>query len=216
MGQMGVGGIDVIDQQALEPVLRRWVELMLDDEWGNDDAPWWYNERATLSVFAGAVWTTDGSVFEEYSVRKGKGASAYQGRADIWFRVSTGQRFIAEAKQIWPCMGSRGKDPSERLLATMEDASRQVLEVPVPADEAPLTIVFLTPWLRKSELDVVETRFQTLLDLIREAVPDANLAWAYRSAETCPVNQRPNGRFAHPGVIAVVRKACDSNLTTHT
>jgi hypothetical protein len=34
------------------------------------DLPWWYNERASISVLAGAAWGTGGLAFEEYSEDK--------------------------------------------------------------------------------------------------------------------------------------------------
>jgi hypothetical protein len=67
------------------------------------DRPYLWNERATLSVFAGGVWLADESnlVLEEYCYEK-RGSHA---RHDIWF-LAGGRACYGEAKQsgrMWPC-----------------------------------------------------------------------------------------------------------------
>lgn len=66
------------------------------------DVPWFYNERASLSQFAGAVWRANPTnhVLEEYACEKQDEGSDYKGRRDIWFRIE-GQQYWAEAKQHW-------------------------------------------------------------------------------------------------------------------
>jgi hypothetical protein len=61
-------------------------------EWLNvKDVPWWYNERASLSLFAGAVWGCHGWVFEEFGIWRKiaskRGVKYTSGRRDIEFEV---------------------------------------------------------------------------------------------------------------------------------
>src|SRR4051794_10797989 len=87
----------------LRPLLHRWIKLNqeLTRRWAHDpDVPWWYNERASVGLFAAAAWLEEGHAFEEYSgsKRKEKGHSA--GRFDLEFSVRK-HEFRAEAKQCW-------------------------------------------------------------------------------------------------------------------
>ena len=72
---------------SLHAVLREWVRLnrLLGRQWSNSigDLPWWYNERALLSLFAGAVWRTGGYAFEEFSDLKHKGIRKRKGNGRV-------------------------------------------------------------------------------------------------------------------------------------
>jgi hypothetical protein len=71
------------------------------------DRPYFYNERATLSILAGGVWqsSSENLVLEEYRDDKACPSGMYSGRYDIWFRAE-GRSCTAEAKQegnhCWP------------------------------------------------------------------------------------------------------------------
>jgi hypothetical protein len=78
--------------------------------WGWDDVPWWYGERASLSVLAGAIWRTGGIALEEYTVdkshRRDDGQKGLmQGRNDLYFRIGRSD-FVLEAKAVWPTLRS--------------------------------------------------------------------------------------------------------------
>lgn len=62
-------GVYTSKLRILRPILRQWVTInrKLAKRWEEyRDAPWWYNERASISVLAGAAWKTNGYAFEEY------------------------------------------------------------------------------------------------------------------------------------------------------
>jgi hypothetical protein len=39
-------------------VLQNWIKanILCAEAWKDDDVPWWYNERANLSILAAAAW----------------------------------------------------------------------------------------------------------------------------------------------------------------
>lgn len=80
------------------------------------DVPWFYNERASLSQLAGAIWRANPSnlVLEEYACEKGQegGSQRYKGRRDLWFRAE-GVQYWGEAKQHWGSLDSFPKDLEE-------------------------------------------------------------------------------------------------------
>ena len=71
------------------------------------DLPYWYNEWASASFLAGAVWRLQGSVLSEGSFVSKPGhaqGAQYPKRCDLWFRIEGSTPFTCslEAKQIWP------------------------------------------------------------------------------------------------------------------
>ena len=86
-------GLKIGPLKAMRSVLKKWQELNEDQSWFEvGDAPWWYNERATLSLFVGAVWKCDGWAFEEFSTTKAtqtqRGKVDHKsGRCDIQFTI---------------------------------------------------------------------------------------------------------------------------------
>lgn len=113
-------GIENSDRlRFLRPILARWcaINSRLGREWvWVKDAPWWYNERALVSVFAGSIWTYGGVAFEEYAEEKRGDQTRNQGRIDMWFQL--GQReCLAEAKKCWV-----DSSDHEKSLQTADDA----------------------------------------------------------------------------------------------
>lgn len=84
-------------------IIDRYIDRYVYDSGDYFDVPYYYNERATLGVLAGAVWLhnpKNNFVLEEYSTEKQSG----KGRQDIWFLIddesSPGSHSCyAEAKQ---------------------------------------------------------------------------------------------------------------------
>ena len=91
--------------RSLRPVLQKWVALnrTLYQNWGKKDCPWWYNERAILSIFAGAIWRSGGLAFEEFSNLKRKKSRRrnryrkYAGRSDLYFQIKS-KEYVVEVK----------------------------------------------------------------------------------------------------------------------
>jgi hypothetical protein len=99
--------------------------------WGWDDVPWWYGERASLSVLAGAIWRSGGIALEEYSVTKTRRREdgqkgLIQGRNDLYFRIGR-HDFVLEAKAAWPKL--RSKEPLKDITVALENAERDVESV---------------------------------------------------------------------------------------
>lgn len=123
---------------CLRPVLREWINInqRLGSRWQSDgDAPWWYNECALVSTFAGAVWLSKGYAFEEYSdTKRGKSKKGFRGRVDLEF--SAGQHeFKAEVKQCWPA-GRAKRDQTGYITGLMERAKQDVRRCPPGRDAA--------------------------------------------------------------------------------
>jgi len=117
--------------RCLYPVLQKWIHLneSMFRSWRNaGDVPWWYNERASLSVLSGAVWQTGGEAFEEYSdykrgisMRTGRLSKEYAGRVDFYFRINR-RDFKGEAKFCWLSALATVRDQTEKLTSCLEEA----------------------------------------------------------------------------------------------
>lgn len=71
-----------------------------------EDAPYYYNERANVSVLAGAAWKAGWVALEEFQSEKGyRNRAKTNGRTDLYFANKTSEELV-EAKFQWICMGS--------------------------------------------------------------------------------------------------------------
>ena len=92
---MVTSGVQTPRLRLLTPVLNEWISVVtrVTKAWRRKDVPFWYNERAQVGLFAGAVWLQGGLALEEYTSTK-RGSA---GRCDLWFEMKRNS-FIAEAK----------------------------------------------------------------------------------------------------------------------
>ncbi len=190
----------------------KYVDAFLDDRGKPTDAPYWYNERASLGVFAGAAHARrDALVLEEYRVTRSEGGAPAptNGRADLWFQLGTAGhdwRFILEAKQLWPSTArslASGLAREDSVLASacaqaanVEDDNRRTTRVGV---------IFAAPSIAEGE--DIDTRLEQMRAAAAQTRPDL-LAWSFPRAARELVSKLPRteGR-RYPGVFLVGRRA---------
>jgi len=203
------GGVRIGGLGPLRSVLRRWQYLnsRLGTEWARDylDCPWWYNERASLSFFAGAVWSCGGWALEEFSSVKNapsgaKSRSRRSGRYDLDFAIGS-QEFLAEAKQCWPLL-TNPRSARARLSLSLTHAARDARAV-IPWGLPVLAMVFVTPRVpasRAAEAGALVGEF------LEEAarLPKVTAAWSFPLAARAL--SPPDGRWIYPGVLLLIRK----------
>jgi hypothetical protein len=174
----------VVDEtlRSFEELLWEWtsiIERMVRGWRSEAHVPWWYNERASLSPFAGAIWRTGGVAFEEFSAkRKTRTPNARgdtvrrRGRVDLQFSYR-GTDFIAEAKQAWPKIGRRSRSSVGEVNAALLQASQRANTVSQGWGKK-LAIAFAAPRFPKSELDCERQLLQNWRDIIRGVKCDGN------------------------------------------
>ena len=167
--------------KLLKRVLYKWQELMAPGFWGyNNDAPWWYNERALLSLFAGAIWQSNGWAFEEFTADKWRitrrgNLKAGKGRGDTTFGIGQAT-FVAEAKQCWPII-RRKSDNAMRIVArAMEHAQSEASRLPAYGKR--LGIVFVTPRMNDNNIPYVDEILQSFTRGLRK-MRNTTLAWFF-------------------------------------
>jgi hypothetical protein len=88
---------------------------------GHNDAPYWYNERANISVLNGAAWKMGAAALEESETIKRFTAGPRKGRTDLHITWPNGDDCVIEAKQCWLY---HEKDVPGRARSKFEDAIR--------------------------------------------------------------------------------------------
>lgn len=184
---------------TLEDILWEWVALTERTvrSWAPDDVPWWYNERASLSVLAGAVWRAGGTAFEEYADKKSTpGRASRAGRVDLHMGLGA-RNFILEAKQTWSGAG-RG-NPATRIRRVLERAVADVRRAPSDGDKR-LAAVFAVPEIPASQQDHVDDRIDAWLEALQE-VEWSLIAWVFPPS----VRRLRSKRGLYPGVALLLR-----------
>ena len=209
-------GINKGNLPSLYPLLKQWQSIIeaTTKEWiKSKDALWWYNERASLGLLAGAVWQLKGFVFEEYTtlrkIHTQRRVSYKHGRCDMEFRLGR-QYYIAESKQCWPTLGLHKERALPIVKSELEQARSQVAQVKANGYH-PLAIAFVVPKIPVNYDNKEHNLQANLSEFIRElsSLPKTTVAWVFpketRGLRT-PKDNRYYGYF-FPGVI-LVAKSC--------
>jgi hypothetical protein len=163
------------------------------------DAPWWYNERALLSVFVGAVWQNGEEAFEEFSELKRRDRTLSPGRVDLWF--SSGRwEFWAEAKHLEIPI-TRSRTQTTRINAMMDHAKKDVRKCAPDGFTRRLALVFCMPYLRPCTPREMNQRLTWLLEQADDIEHDA-LAWVFPNLKRLP---KAYG-WVSPGIIVWIKE----------
>jgi hypothetical protein len=203
-------GIHAGDLPSLSRLLKQWQSIVqkTTKEWLTDDqAPWWYNERASLGLLAGAIWQRDGFVFEEYSTYRKidtkRGATWKHGRCDMDFRLGN-KDFVAEAKQCWPTLGMHKENAIPVIKSSLQKAKDQVAQVKA-RNYHPLAIAFVVP---KIPVNYESEMNDNLSELIQNvsALRKTATAWVFPKRARRLRTSRDNSYYNYffPGIILVV------------
>ena len=148
--------------RCLRPILGSWIDLNLkyakDQRWL--DCPWWYKERAAVSLVAAAVWQAGGHALEEYTTSKRSYEGPYRGRGDLYFKIGS-RRFIAEAKFRYIHLGRRSKNAKQSFKKLLREAKKSVKDNDATTGHTRLGFLFLSPripkdWSRQEIQDTIE------------------------------------------------------------
>lgn len=164
-----------------------------------NDAPWWYNERASVSVFAGAVWRSGEAAFEEYSELKRGKAKLSAGRFDLWFSCGR-QEFLGEAK-FCHVPFTRNGTQARWVQSWMERAKVDARRCPPEGAKRRLAIVFGCPYLRPCSPAMLKERIKWLVAEGSRVEHDA-MAWAF---PRLPRSVTIRG-WDHPGAIVWIKE----------
>jgi len=159
----------------LKPVLEKWCDLNRDFHANlGTDCPWWYNERASISILAAAAWQTAGFyALEEFSIIKGRkrANSEKPGRCDLKIWAPFKKGFSLEAKQAW-CKLDKGIDLKRKcddiLKTYLANAKADAKRLKTRLGRR-FGICFISPRIFTKEKDILAPRLDELLDLLENS-----------------------------------------------
>lgn len=199
------GGLRVLEETLWEWTfaLERSCRL-----WGWRDAPWWYGERASLSVLAGAIWKSGGVALEEYAIERKKDVRHNQrtrrtGRNDLYFNLG-GNDFVLEAKILWSNMKSG--TPLVDLRAKLDSAKCDVRSVKDTYGARRLAAVFVSPSIAERHVHRMDESIVRLIDALRDETRCAR-SWSFFDVERTRwlVSGKPTpARF--PGAALIIQE----------
>jgi len=169
--------------------------------------PWWYNERANLSVLAGGIWRSGGHAFEEFSGDKRKVRKltrhlygSYPGRVDMYFETRYGEAYYLEAKACEAGAAKAGHDSPLRIKKLLKSACDDVRKIH-PHGCRRLGIVFVSPYIRRRSQTDLRKQISDWLWKFEDFDCDA-MAWAFPSSLKYGKYRRGNS----PGVVAFIKE----------
>ena len=188
----------------LRPVLEQWFEVLkryLDSFKKQRDRQWWYNERATLSSLAAAVWIADGIALEEYRTKKGKKSEKWAGRCDLFFRLGT-HDFACEAKQVWCSFGSGATKTLEKIKNALSIACKDAGNLDKNEGRR-LGICFVIPYLPPSGTRqiIVDQQITRWLEAIM-TLDYSLISWVFPKNTRSPVDDS----YIYPGVVMLIKE----------
>ena len=164
-----------------------------------DDVPWWYNERASLSFFAGAVWNSGGIALEEYSTGKSHKKESWPGRGDLYIKIKE-EEYVIEAKQVWTSMSSRAQKTKEKVEAALLRARRDAGKTNSWGARR-LGLVFVIPYIKRCKESEFKVCVNDWLTHIK-SVEKASQAWIlFEKLET----RFRYKTYFYPGVAVILR-----------
>ncbi|MCI5145763.1 MAG: hypothetical protein D3923_09575 [Candidatus Electrothrix sp. AR3] len=188
---------------SLHPVLISWIKTINDymDYFDIPDSPWWYNERATLSLFAAAVWKAKGIALEEYATIKGKKNDSWAGRCDLFIGLPSYQ-FACEAKQAWCPIGRTAQKGTENARKGLIDACKDARKLE-KTEGRRLGICFAVPYLPKRDSEILEEQLENWLKYIR-GLECSSIAWTFPQKTRRKIVTEEGYYF--PGVVAIIKE----------
>lgn len=203
--------VEVLREELLpiRPILKTWTELVLkySDSFPQDDACYWFNERANISMLAAAAWKTRGDwlALEEFSTYKhGEDSALKNGRCDLWIsRTNSETSFAIEAKQVWQGIGDFVGDRYQRVREGMACARKDASKLHKTEAKTRVAGCFVVPSIPASQVNGESFRKRLakwLKDLQGEVHADAIASVFPESSELLEAG---NGRI-YPGVCLLL------------
>lgn len=205
-----ISGNEFDRRTLLCQVIQNWIRAnrVVAEAWRGLDAPWWYNERASLSILAGAIWRSGYLAFEEYSdekwLHRGPKRTTYTGRCDLYFELGH-KGYVVEAKQGWSG-GSSDHDVQKRIRKTLQAAHQAASRMSAGGrDQERLALAFIVPRFKPKRADSrdLDTMITRWLVKIRE-IPGWQKAWTFPAASR-QLKATVDRSYCYPGVAIFVR-----------
>lgn len=199
----------------LRPIMKQWAQNIerycrdIKDKDGSD-APYYYNERANLSLLAAAAWQSGVIALEEYpAVKISKRAKSQRCRTDLFFALGGEDGLQVEAKLRW-MRASMGDATAARRIRKGIDAALRAAERNTESD-ARIACTFFVPLFPKTDFPDFESRAtgyirEELDRFVEKNGREADVwAWCFpRSGRKVRAEEREGSNY-YPGLLIALK-----------
>ena len=134
-----------------------------------NDLGWWYNERASVSLLAGAAGRAGAITLEEYPTDrrnlKSRPANGSEVRQDLYLRVGKSE-FVGEAKQLWMRLPKDHKRMHEEVIQWI-DAAVTDANSKASFGASRIGVLFVVPYLNVCSVKETNEAIQTWRETIQ-------------------------------------------------
>ncbi|WP_249977586.1 hypothetical protein [Vreelandella olivaria] len=153
--------IESLGDQELHALLRAWIDAQheysaLHSSFDLVENGWWHNERASISLLAGAAWKSGWVALEEFGAtkrghRENEERTDRVGRCDLY--VCNKEVSLAiEAKQSWQGIGVRVNDITSNVNEKLQEAWDDAGYLHSYEADRRFAVTFIVPYLPISEV----------------------------------------------------------------
>jgi hypothetical protein len=197
--------------------LKHWSSLL--DEWSANierymkftggDVPYWYKERANVSILAGAAWRSGFIALQEFEAEKqtpeGKStdqtADTWKGRCDLYIGSATNQHDLVEAKYKWLSLNSNSF--VERANKLVDKALADAQDSKCGSDISSVGVAFIPVYAHSKHTETIDALIQKNLEQVATIDLDA-YAWCF------PPSMRQHildDDYINPGILLLAKIA---------
>ncbi len=195
---------------VIEKLLRAWLGAVqrYTDLFDGDDCCWWYNERTSVSVLAGAAWTIGWIALEECPAEKHPpgfsgveaDCSVRRGRIDLY--ISTDREELTfEAKQVWQRLNGVNK-----VCDARNAARKAALDIPAHTTDRLFAVTFLVPFFAESDLKDNDIGLAAWVSNQVEQLGSRLESCAYYFPKLRAGQLKNVAEFFYPGVILIIEE----------
>jgi len=176
-----------------------------------NDVGWWYNERASVGMLAGAAGRAGAITLEEYftdPAQTGNRPRKYKYvRQDLYLRVGQAE-FVGEAKQLWMPLPNDSARLRRNLLQCI-DAAVKDTRAKASFGASRLGVVFAVPYLKACSAKEYNKAICGWFEVIRK-VRGCAIAWVLPSeARMFPRKTRMHAQWKQELVRVVQSLWCE-------
>jgi hypothetical protein len=181
--------------EFLRPLLERWFDCI--DRYnavrGDNDTPYWYDEKANLGVLSAAAWMAEMVTLQNTQTRKQIEDGERNARADLLIASSEARAYL-QATQRWPRVN--GLNLTQALAEITSDARRISY-----SSDLKLGCLFVAP--QKAQHGATPEELQDMVDDLQKENTCA-VAWYFPYAYRKLHNEAGN---YHPGIAVLLKEA---------
>ena len=191
-------------------LLKEWVttiinycDFMKDDD-GPHDAPYYYNERANIGILAASAWKKGWIALEEFPAAK----KEKKGRGDLYIHPKQLERGeYIEAKLAWTRYDEKKNIWNlNSINSALSQAVSNAKELRIPRSEIKIGVLFITPYIHKKSLAIINQQINRLIKEVSTVSCDA-LAWVFPDSVREIKGDGQYRHFIYPGVFLLAKIA---------